>query len=188
MSDEKARDKIVPILSLPEVQKVYLIRRKPLILPKITSYVPPKLIKRMPLFSEVYRILALCYVCLIKKPDVLINIYFIPHGIYGGIIGSLLKIYVIQVLIGTDRPKIEKSKFLFSLLEKANRICVRGSASQMSLYSKGIPKDKIFISTGVNAIDFVLFRPIETDKVYDLIYVGRLDKNKQVDRLVHYLL
>jgi glycosyltransferase involved in cell wall biosynthesis len=43
---------------------------------------------------------------------------------------------------------------------------------------------KFFFPTGVNALDFNHFRPSNEKKHYDLIYIGRLDQNKQVQKLI----
>jgi glycosyltransferase involved in cell wall biosynthesis len=184
MSDEKARDKIAPIVRLPEVDVVFLVRRQPLVIPKVISYAPPSGIRRNLALSELFRILALIYVCLVKRPQVLIGIYFVPHGIYAGVIGSLLGKRVIQILIGTDRLKIEASSLYIKILKNAEFVGVRGHASQKALTSLGIPSGKIFIPSGVNAIDFDHFIPGDIEKRYDLIYVGRMDQNKQVAKLL----
>ena len=180
MSDDKARDKIAPIAKLPDIDNVYLVRRQPLVMPNVISYAPPSGIRRILVLSEIYRIMALLYVCLVKKPEVIIGIYFVPHGIYAGVIGGLLGKRVIQIIIGTDRPKIETSRLYIKMLSNAEFVGVRGQMSRKVFSSLGIPSRKLFIPTGVNALDFDHFSPKEADKSFDLIYIGRMDQNKQV--------
>jgi len=184
MNDEKATDKIRPFESLSEIDSIYLIRRQPLTMEKVISYAPPIIIRRLLVFAEIYRLFALFYVCLTKKPDAILGIYFVPNGIYAWITGKLFSIKVIQVIIGTDRRKIETSKCFISLLKNADHIVVRGETSKKNLSSLEVPIEKIFISPGVNAFDFESYRPSDFDKKFDLIYVGRLDKNKQVEKIL----
>ena len=134
--------------------------------------------------AELYRFFALIYLCICEKPDVLYAIYFVPHGIYAALAGSLFGIPVVQELIGTDRPKVAKSKLFQALIKKAARVGVRGSSSIEQLVSLGIPREKLFVPTAVNVLDFSLFKPTTAPKLYDLIYCGRMDQNKQINILI----
>lgn len=184
LSDDKARGEIIPIASLPEVEEVYLVRRYPLSMPKVTTYAPPVTIRGSLLLSELYRVLTILYLSLFKKPDVYIGIYFTLHGVYAGIAGKIFNKPVIQLLIGTDRPKVEASKFYLQLLGSADYVGVRGNTSRKRLVELGIGPERIFIPTGVNALDFERFKPSSKEKHFDLVYVGRIDNNKQVRKII----
>lgn len=185
MSDDKVRANLLPLQELDLVEEIFLVRRLPLETKKTRTFSPPGFLKWSLFLSELYRFFALAYLCASKKPDLIYAIYFVPHGIYAAIVGRLFGIPVIQELIGTDRPKVAKSKFLQSLLTKSARVGVRGSSSTEQLVSLGIPRGKIFVPTAVNVLDFSLFKPTSSPKVYDLIYCGRMDKNKQIDVLIN---
>lgn len=185
MSDDKVRANLLPLQELDLVEKIFLVRRLPLDAKKTKSFSPPGFLKWSLLLAELYRFFTLIYLCIREKPDLLYAIYFVPHGIYAAIVGALFGIPVVQELIGTDRPKVAKSKFFQMLIRKSARIGVRGSSSIDQLVSLGIPKEKLFVPTAVNVLDFSLFKPNQAPKLFDFIYCGRMDKNKQIDVLIN---
>jgi len=184
MSEDKVRARLLPLVEIDAIEEIYLVRRSPFDMEKVKTYSSLNFFNWSLFLAEIYRCLALFYVCLKEKPSYIYAIYFIPHGIYAAIIGWLLHIPVIQEFIGTDRPKVAKSKVLQKFLSKAKYIGVRGTASLEQLSSLGIPKGKIFISSAVNVLDFDLFKPDQSSKKYDLIYVGRMNENKQINILI----
>lgn len=184
MSDDKARAEILPIACLPEIEEIFLIRRDPLTLPKVTTYVPPTVFQSFLFLAELYRIFSLFYIGLTKKPDVYIGIYFILHGVYAWLAGKLFGRPVIQYLIGTDRPKVESSKLFIKIVNDSQYVGVRGNVSENNLVNLGIQRKKVFVPTGVNVLDFGLFKPSSEQKEFDIIYVGRIDRNKQVLKII----
>jgi len=185
MSDDKARAEISPIASLPEIEEIFIVRRQPLSMPKTSTYSPPPAIRRVLFLAELYRVFTLLYIGLIKKPDIYIGIYFTLHGIFAWMAGKLFSKPVIQYLIGTDRPKVEASKLFLKILNEAEYVGVRGKTSENQLIKLGIKPEKFFIPTGVNVLDFETFKPSGGKKNFDIIYIGRLDKNKQVQKIIH---
>ncbi len=185
MSDDKVRANLLPLQELDMVEEILLVRRLPLETKKTKTFSPPGFFQWSLLLSELYRFFALIYLCIHEKPGLIYAIYFVPHGIYAAIVGSLFGIPVIQELIGTDRPKVAKSKFFQSLLKKSALIGVRGMSSTEQLVSLGIPRERIFVPTAVNVLDFSLFRPDSSTKIFDLIYCGRMDRNKQIDLIIN---
>lgn len=185
MSDDKVRARLLPLQELDIVEEIFLVRRLPFLAKKTKTFSPPGFFKWSLLLSELYRFFALIYLCIREKPGLIYSIYFVPHGIYAAIVGSLFGIPVIQELIGTDRPKVAKSKFFQNLLKKSARIGVRGASSIEQLVSLGIPREKIFVPTAVNVLDFSLFKPTSSPPIFDLIYCGRMDRNKQIDLIIN---
>ncbi len=185
MSDDKVRANLLPLQEIDSIEKIFLVRRLPIEAKKTKTFSPPDLLKWSLVLSEFYRFITLIYLCIREKPDFLYAIYFVPHGIYAAVVGFLFGIPVIQELIGTDRPKVAQCKLFQYLIKKAARIGVRGSSSVDQLVSLGISKEKLFIPTAVNVLDFSLFKPDLSPKTFDLIYCGRMDKNKQIDLLIN---
>jgi len=184
MSDEKVHANLLPLVKLEGVELIFLIRRRPLQMPKVTNVSLPVWLQNILILAEIYRFVGLLWICLIKQPDVIYGIYFVPHGVYAAIAGWLFRIPVIQELIGTDRLKVMRSKILYSMLKKASRIGVRGQQSREQLIESGIDEKKMFTPISVNALDFNHFKPDVCQKKYDLIYCGRMDQNKQVNLLL----
>ena len=150
---------MLPLQELDIVEEIFLIRRTPIEAKKTKSYSPPRFLKWSLILSEVYRFFALIYLCIREKPSLIYAIYFVPHGIYAALVGSLFGIPVIQELIGTDRPKVAKSKWFQNLLKKSARIGVRGSTSLNQLVAMRIDMEKIFDPTAVNDIEFSNYSP-----------------------------
>lgn len=184
MSDEKVRAHLIPLIEIDGIEQIYLIRRSPFDMRKVKTLSPPKLLRWCLLLAELFRIMALCYVCVREKPSYIYGIYFVPHGIYAAIFGNIFGIPVIQELIGTDRPKVAKIRLFQKLLAQSKYIGVRGSISLQEVVSWGLAEEKIFISNAVNILDYELFTPDNRPKNYDLIYCGYLDQNKQVDLII----
>lgn len=188
MSEDKVIASLQPLVNLTDIKDIFLIRRNPVDIAKVINYSPPKWMRKILLLAEPYRLFSLIYVCLTKKPDVIYGIYFVPHGIYAALAGWIFQTTVIQELIGTDRLKVMRSKLLLWLLKSADHISVRGSTSKEQLIDWGVSVDKLFSSPAVNVLDFELFKPNDSLKIYDLIYCGRMDKNKQLDMLIRTVL
>lgn len=184
MSDEKVHARLLPLIELEEVDEIYLVRRKPIKMSKVVQLSPPKWMQNSLILAELYRFFSLLSICVTKKPAVLYGIYFVPHGIYATVAGWIFNKPVIQELIGTDRLKVMRSKLLMSMLKSADCIGVRGSSSREDLINRGVDESKLFTPISVNAIDFDLFKPVIKPKIYDLIYCGRMDQNKQLDLLI----
>jgi len=184
MSDDKVCARLLPLVEIDSVEQIYLFRRSSFKMNKVKTYSSPTLINWSLFLAELHRFIALFFMCLKEKPDYIYGIYFFPHGIYAAIVGFLLKIPVIQEIIGTDRLLVTKSRIYQRLLMQAEHVGVRGTASRDQLSELGIPKEKMFISVAVNAIDFNLFKPNQSGKEYDFVYCGRLDQNKQINLLL----
>ena len=184
LSDSQVLGYLAPLITLDEVEAIYLVRRHPIDLPKVISCSPPKWMRKVLLMAESYRFIKTITLCLSKPIDVLYGIYFTPHGIYAAIAGGLFRKKVIQEIIGTDRPKVMRSRLFQWLLGQADAVGVRGQTSRSGLAAVGIPEGKMFLSNTVNAIDFERFKPMDLPKRYDLIYCGRMDANKQVEVLI----
>jgi glycosyltransferase involved in cell wall biosynthesis len=184
MQDYKVQARLKPIIEIDAIEEIFLIRRMPIEMPKVKSVSPPEWMRRFLVFAEIYRFLSIIWICLTRNIEVLYAIYFVPHGIYAAVVGPLLRRRVIQELIGTDRPKVMNSRMFLWLLKQAEWIGIRGTSSKKELINLGIPGSQLFSPIAVNALDFELFKPNPVEKVYDLIYCGRLEEVKQVDIII----
>lgn len=184
LSNPKLYSKIFPFLALESVEQVVLIRREPLNVPGVVNCCPPKWMRKILPFSDLYRLLILFRLLVFrKKPSIIIAFYMVPHGLYAWLAGKLFGVKVIQVIVGTDLEKISKSKFLRKALNSAYRVGVRGANTAKLIESWGIDKNTLFIPH--NVLDVKLFsRCGSTEKRFDFIYVGNLVEPKDLPLLI----
>jgi glycosyltransferase involved in cell wall biosynthesis len=189
MIDRKLYSKIEPILENPKVERVYLVRRDHFAgHPKIVCYSPTTGIWKNKRLAEIYRIIYMIKVIIKQKPDLLIGIGMIPHGLFINILGRIFRKKTILCLMGkndlflTYPNRKVRQWFLLKIAKWANIIGTRGHQSEKWLISKGVKKDNIFIPH--NVFSFNEFYKIEQEKKYNLIYVGFINFYKRVDLLI----
>ena len=118
-----------------------------------------------------------------SRPQRIIGIFLIPHGLYAGIAGLLSRIPVLQVLPGNDLDIALRNSFLVRFLRHAYKIGVRGENSMRRLVSKHISPENIEIIP--NVFEPCALIPGSFKKpAYDLIYVGGVESVKCIDILL----
>lgn len=117
------------------------------------------------------------------SPKLIVGIYEIPHGILAMLTGKSLKVpSVISIIGNPGYKKIRKGlrlKLTIWILRKCDFITVTGSKSKQLLVNQGLPADKIYILP--NTMDFTPYKLIETDKIYDIISLGRISLEKHIE-------
>jgi glycosyltransferase involved in cell wall biosynthesis len=187
LSDVKLRSKLAPLSALASVTEIALVRRQPLNEPGITDYCPPRWLRSLLPLAEIYRLATLLWLCLHRpKPAYLIAFYTVPHGIYVWFAGRLLGVKAVQVIIGTDLPKVLANRFLVRIIKDADLVGVRGELSSARLRTEGIAGKRLFVTH--NVLDLAIYAPQNNEKpLFDLIFVGSLVAVKQIDILLNAL-
>ncbi len=187
MIDAKLESKILPLQELSSVSRIYLVRRKKYCGKKIFCYSPP--FKNI-FTAEIYRFITLFYLCLFRRPDMIIAFGTVMHGIYAYIASKIFNLFCVQLVLGKNDlgTSIKKRHFaqpiLFHVIKSGDAIIVRGENTRNILTNGGIPGSKIGIIP--NLFDFSLFKKDETiEKKYDLVYTGILEEYKRIDLLLH---
>ena len=191
MIDAKLVAKLAPLQNLSEVEIIDLIRRNEFQGPKVKCHSPPKtLLKWLPL-AEAWRIMALIWVVLRHKPELLVAFGTVPHGVYAWLVGRLFRISVIQHVMGKNDLRLtfpgQKGKGItLAAVRAGNMIAVRGHRMKQWLETMGVPPEKVFIQHNIH--DFTLFTPRPGQaKDYELIYVGLLAPYKRIDLMLEML-
>ncbi|MEH0019124.1 MAG: glycosyltransferase family 4 protein [Desulfobacter sp.] len=187
LSEGKFRSKIKPLVCLENVGKVYLFRYNGNCLKeyekvKVLRYFELVKVPRR-LFDLIY-IFYFTYLCMLGKLDMLVGIYFFPHGMFAGILGLIFKVPVVQVTTGTDLKKLTKGAFS-ALLNSGKHVGVRGEISKAELIKLGINEQKIFILNNFAKKNKTQAMTHSVEKKYDLIYVGYLRPLKRLDILLN---
>lgn len=188
MIDAKLKAKLQPIVSSSAVERIHLVRRTPFFSDKVVCHTPPVLAAHYLPLAELYRFFTIFYLAARHRPSVIIALGTIPHGIYAWVVGSVLRIPVIQHVKGNsdlrmDFPGQWGKGLALAALRSAAAIAVRGRRMAEFLAGIGISRDKIFIQHNLH--DFGKFRAVVgKEPEYDLIYVGTFHKVKRLDILV----
>lgn len=188
LRDRTLLSKILPLMELDIVDKIYLVRRNPFNGKKIKCFSPKGIWGKHILLSECFRFFSCLYLVIKEKPDVLIGVGLIPNGIYAFLCEKLTGIKTIQLIKGKNDLFLTRgsnsfiTKLLLYMIKKADYIGVRGENSQKML-EKSIKRKKIFIPH--NIFDFNSMVPhLDKKKIYDLIYIGNFHFYKRVDLII----
>jgi glycosyltransferase involved in cell wall biosynthesis len=179
--------KIVPLSLSDQVNEIIIVRKYPepeiekvkyLLLPKICKY-------------KVFNLLLTPFILLFwahkLKPDLLLSYHFIPHGFFAYIVSFFTRTPFIYSQIDLDIQRLAKIPLVGFLIRKiikqAMQINVPGSFSKNFWIQQGLDSSKINLihSTIDTEKDFY---PMSKSKDFDFIYIGVLDKNKQVDLII----
>lgn len=193
LSDGKLISKIDPLVNNPRISTIYLYRYNgnPYNGTKINKIeyfgFKTKHNKTYTFFAFIH----LVYLAAIKRPDILVGIYYYPYGFLVSIISNLFSIKDIQVLPGSDLNRIEQSKLLLYFFTKSFRIGVRGKKSSERVANLGVPFERIFVLNNVfNYAQFLQESKmlVEGQKQCDLIFVGYFRREKRLDKLLEIVL
>jgi glycosyltransferase involved in cell wall biosynthesis len=185
LSDAKLRSKLRPLLALPEVEELALVRRRPLALDRVVSLCPPAAIADVAAISEPLRALSLLRRCLVRpRPSALIAFYFVPHVAYIETARRLFGIPTIPVAISAeDVERAASSPFYARALREAHAVGVRGEGSRQRLVAGGLRADRVFVPP--NAFEASPFEPRpHAGLEHELVFVGDLVEVKRLDWLL----
>ena len=181
LSDHKLKNKLLPIISLEKVDKVYLIRNSAFKLQKIHSLTPPLLLNIL-FLREFIKLILGFYVLLFKEVDYVLGIFIRPHGILAYILGKTFKKPNIQLFIGNDIDFIENHPLLFkNLLQSAQKIGVRGTRSRKKIHNIAAKEVQTFIHHNLFQTPQVNPEFNSLPKSIDILCVADFTKVKRID-------
>jgi len=185
LDDAKLASKIEPMLDLPEVAEVVVVRRTPLPLPGVRNVCPPAPLRRASITAEGWRLASVLREAA-REPErtVLVSFFLMPHAIHIDWARRLLRVPTIPVLLGDeDLARAESSPFFRNALEAAHAVGVRGPRSADRLASLGLPRTKIFCPPNVyDVTPFLSDTAVPHD--VDLCFVGKFYSSKRLDILL----
>ncbi|MBF0369095.1 MAG: glycosyltransferase family 4 protein [Magnetococcales bacterium] len=193
MIDDKLHAKIAPLQNMKEITQIHLIRRQPYAGDKIICHSPPERIRRFLPLAEAWRFLTLLRMALFPRPKVIIAFGIVPHGVYAGWVGWLLRIRVIQHVMGKNDLRLtfrhqQGRNVTLKAVKRGRLVAVRGESMKEWLVERGIPEENIFIPQNVH--DFYHFRakgPGDPEAIFDFVYVGLLSGYKRIDVMLDAL-
>ena len=180
---------ISPKCEMTEVEEIAIVRDvSGPALPKVTYYCPPEFLAGIPVLLVLAKVLITLKLSLIKKPDMIISYAMYPHGIIAFIAAKLTRRPLIICIISNheiDAFGFFVQRLYLSILKRTRFTTTTGSKTREKLITRGIPADKILILP--HAVETDRFYPSGTEKVYDVLYVGRLSEKKHPDILLKAL-
>jgi glycosyltransferase involved in cell wall biosynthesis len=179
--------KLEPLLLAKDINEVLLIRKTKGPEIKNLSYIILPSITRYKIF---YSILAPLYAIFYSykfKPDFILSYHFFPHAIIAFIASISSSTPFIYSQIDLDIQNYLRRKwlspFILFIVRRAKFIHVPGSLSKEYWIKKGIAPSKVNILHSTINVSRDYF-PVTRSKQYDLVYIGSLEKRKQVDLIV----
>lgn len=183
LSNAKLYSKLQPLLAIKKISEIHLVRRKPLAVEGIENHCPPTWMRPILPLAECYRLIMLFWLCLWKRPDRIVAFYMVPHGVYGWLVGTVFRIRVIQLLVGTDLERVLGSKMLLFFLRRAHRVGLRGKKTYAKLEQYGIELERVFFPPNVFSID--AYRQNKSvEKEFDFLFLGDLVPPKGLELLI----
>jgi len=194
---------LIPLINNKKIKHIYVVRDEPgFKLNKVIYYCPPHYVLNCNFLKFIYKQFLLISLGLFLRPDLILAYLLFPHGLMALISGLITSIKTAVVLIAGpvelyapgDSPisiysytkKLPDlsigSKIILQILNLFTYVIVAGSFTKNFLLDNGINSKKIFkIPYSIHDHkDHV----IDSSKLYDLIYIGRLAKVKHVDNLL----
>ncbi|MGE0267929.1 MAG: glycosyltransferase family 4 protein [Candidatus Omnitrophota bacterium] len=181
-SEYKLKMTLDPVIHLDFVDRILLVRRYPVDLPKTVCYCPPGILKKFILTTELYRLWMIFYLCWTRKADCLLGIHFIFHCVYTALAKMVFRLPLMMLIIESP-DKYNRNAVFKYFLQKADLIGVRGNHSKQHIIGLGIDDDKVFITPDIHEFS-VQKEPAVKVKKYDLIFVGYHTQAKRLDILM----
>lgn len=190
LTNSKLQEKLVPILCSSYINHVYILRDMPgnIFSDKITYLCPQKPIKGI--FRHIVKIFKGIYYCKKLNIEVVVGVLNTPHGYIGKIISFFINRPYVHVTIAGDREfwidgKLEEI-FNCWLFKKADFITVTGNRTRNYLLNKKFNINRIVILPNIPDDYFLNLDnlPLCQRREYDVLFISRIDKNKNLGLLL----
>lgn len=189
LEDHKLVSKLRPLVALPEVEEVALVRRTPLALAGVRNLCPPRAVAGVTLLAEAWRLLSLLR--LLKRwpreRSVVISFFLMPHALHADVARRLLRVRTIPVALSQEDVDLALTHPLVRrAVRSAHAVGVRGARSRERLIAAGLDPRRVFEPPNVHELaGYAPADPAQAD--LDVVFVGALVPVKQVDLLLRAL-
>ncbi|HLF18312.1 MAG TPA: glycosyltransferase [Candidatus Omnitrophota bacterium] len=178
LAEHKLISKILPLVNRGDVKRIVLLRINPLAHEKVTCVTPPGVLRWCQFLSYVYLFFAALMVNFRCRFSYAIGIHFWPHALLALLVGKIFNRKFVMVL--AEEPGYWRNNRLFNYaVRSAYRVGVRGKASREYLLQQGAESGKIFIPPNVFAFSRQAGK--ESERQYDIIFIGSFTKVKRLD-------
>lgn len=171
-----------PLVQSKMINKIYVVRDYPANeLPKVEYYCPWKFLTKSGIIKTVSKLMLMIYLTISKNPDVIVGYQSFPHSVNAFICGKIFHKPVVANIMGSPK-NWHRRNLLLPLIKNCNMVSTTGSKSRDCLVRKGVDKAKIFVLP--DSIDTDRFYPMDVARKYDIISIGRLSPEKNIETLL----
>lgn len=203
LGDQSTWNMVYPLTNIQDIEKIILVRDTPGYAISKVHYITPSKNRILPsIITLPIKFIQLVYHSLLEKPSLIHSYLLFPHGYLALITGKFTRRKVGVSLVAGPietyrligglkigqfpycRPLPKRhfmNVFVISILKHFDIITVTGSYTRDFLIESGIDKKKIFILPHI--VDD-RFKQYQTDKAYDIIFLGRLSPEKNVETII----
>jgi len=188
-SDDLMRTEVIALKNASNVEELIVMtdKRYKTEIGGVKYYYLNSLISMIPIFRVFARIPIMFKICIKEKVDLLICYHLTSYGFAGSIVSRLLKLPVSVHFLGKDIDILCRLPIIGALLIRFAKtidiLTVQGTKSKSFLKKNQI--EHIYIIP--TACDIKKFLPKQNFKKYHLIFLGRLSKEKRIDRFVEII-
>ena len=187
LEDHKLVQKLQPFVTMPEVEELVLIRRRPLQLAGVRNVCPPAAIADVTALAEPWRLLS-TWNSVRRWPrerSFLVSFFLMPHALHADLAGRLSGIPTVPVALSQeDVEQALRHPLIRPAVRRAHAVGVRGAYSRRLLLESGIAH----VFEPPNVHDLSCFAPGAPGAAdLDVVYAGALVPVKQLDLLLEAL-
>lgn len=193
-----------PLASLDEVAEVVLVRDVPnvTVRGKLRCVTPPRWLVQSALGKMVGRSWLLRSEVAARVPDLVTTVHWFPDGPGAVRLAARLGVPMVANIVGSRAELVDGGRrlalsrlpsfvrsaaqdFQRDKLNSASAVSFTGSATLEWYRSMGITRPHLSVLHA--AIDSTQFRAAEVERDLDVVFIGRVDPDKRVDRLLRVL-
>lgn len=187
-----------PLSKINNLEKISIVCRYPgPEIPRVKYQCPPQFLARFTLLAFLWEFLALLYLAISDHPTHLAGYKLLPHGLMALLIAKLThKPIIVSLIAGPvelygmgsllnvdlDREPGWLARTLLKVLGHCNLIIVNNSSARDFLISHDLDPGRVVFVPQV--IDLQDYYPIPAAKTWDVISLGRLDREKHVEIII----
>lgn len=190
LSDSKLKEKLVPLVNSPYVDNIYVLRDfHGINFDSKVTYLHPKKESKSPL-RHISKVFKGIYYCRKFKIDVVFGVLSKPHGFIGRTIAFFSRVPYIHLIIAGYREFLNYGKSFERLcclvFRHSDFIMVTGNRTKNYLESKRFNPDRVVVIPNIPDDIFLNLQniPAIEGREYDIIFMSRIDKDKNLELLL----
>jgi len=203
LADRSLEHHIRPIIAVEDIEKILIVRdRAGPTMDKVIYIIPPEWCIKSPILKTIFKFVLLLHISLRDKPEMIHGFLLFPYGVMSYLAGRLTRKRIglsliagaVELYMSLEESPIGKypynralpkisgvNQVLLHITKNMDAITTTGNFSKKFLIENGVPEHRIFVLPHV--VDD-RFKPTNSEKVYDVVYIGRLAKVKHVETLI----